>query len=111
VAVYNVPPGILEKDQDFREKEERRWAREGIDRGNLMLQGTIREGTMDVGRRAIGRELEKFDIKVGPSQGLKFDIKNVKSSMQSFFRDKKWNSQNITILEVRYLPNPNLDMF
>ena len=102
MAVYNVPPGKLEKDQDFRVKEERRWTSEGIDRSKLTLQGVIREGTMDVGRKAIGRELEKFTIEVGQSQGLKFDIKNLKSSMQKFFREMQWNTQQINILEVRY---------
>ena len=57
---------------------------------------------MDVGRKAIGRELEKFTIEVGQSQGLKFDIKNLKSSMQKFFREMQWNTQQINILEVRY---------
>ena len=103
VAVYDLPPGQLEKDQIFRRKEEERWAREGIDPSKLSLQGVLREGTLGgMGRHAIGRELGRFPIVIGGSQGLKFDIKNVKSSMQKYFKDMKWNTQSINILEVSY---------
>ena len=101
MAVYDVPPGRLELAQNFAKQEDQRWAREGVNRSQLFLEGVIREGTLGTGRHAIGRELGRFKIHIKDSQGLKFDIKNVKSSMQKFFQSKEWNSQTINILEVR----------